>query len=273
MKNPMFSFRKGNQVSFLISLAFVLGSFTVSGQNVSPVFARVFMLKVEDGKQQEFEKFMKETIKPLHELRREKGTIVQWILFKIHFTGMNDEYNYAAVHYYPSWEKTEANEQMHEMVSQLYPDVPLGAIASKARELRTMVRQLLLRQVEAIEPEAGVATKYIRVDFMKAKPGKVADYLKAEREDWMPFHRSLVDSGKGSGWGLWQVVFPGGSASTYDYATSNRYTTYGQLSGIDYQGTFKKVHPTKNPAEIEARTVASRDLVRSELWEVVDILQ
>jgi hypothetical protein len=136
-----------------------------------------------------------------------------------------------------------------------------------------LVRKHIFYRTHAIEPNPPVPSKYIRLDYMKIKPGKSADYVKAETEDWMPFHQSLVNDGQSTGWGLWQFVFPGGSDSPYDYVTSNRYATYAQVMATDYEKTFRKASPSKNVNDIFARTTQTRDLVKSELWEVVDMLE
>ena len=71
---------------------------------------------------------------------------------------------------------------------------------------------------------------------------------------------------------MWQLVLPGGSAAPYDYVTSTRYSTYSQVAGTDYEKTFKKVSPSKNINDIFQRAEQTRDLVRTELWEVVTML-
>jgi hypothetical protein len=107
---------------------------------------------------------------------------------------------------------------------------------------------------------------------MKAKPGQAAAYVKMEREDWIPYHQTTVNDGQCSGWALWQMILPGGSASPYDYVTSSRYTTYAQIGAIDFAKTFKKASPSKNLNEIFQRAEQTRDLVKTELWEVVTML-
>jgi hypothetical protein len=231
------------------------------------------MLKVPGGKDQEFRKFMSETIKPVHVLRRQKGEIVLWILFKVHFTGTNDEYNYVVVHYYPTWAKTEAPLLLPDLLREVNPKADPVAIGTKARELSTLVRKHLLYRSHAVEPQTPVPSKYVRLDYMKVKPGKNAEYVRAETEDWMPFHQTLVNGGQSTGWGLWQLLFPGGTDSSYDYVTSNRYSTYEQVLATDYEKTFKTASPSKDINKIFERTTQTRDLVKSELWEVVDILQ
>lgn len=268
----MFFLMKRNQVSFLLIVVFVLGSFTVEAQAPPPMYARVSMMKVPQGRQVEFEQFMAETMKPVHSLRREKGKIILWILFRVHFTGANDEYNYAAVNYFSSWENTNENIPFRDLIKEAHPDTDPQEILDKLLELRTITRSLLLYRTDAVEPNPPVPSKYVRLDYMKVKPGQTQAYLKVEREDWMPFHNTLVKDGKSTGWGLWQLVFPGGTSSSYDYVTSNRYANYADVLGVNYEEVFRKSSPSKDINDIFNRTTQSRDLVRSELWEVVNIL-
>ena len=265
--------KRRNQVSFLLLFAFVLSGFISIAQAPTEMFARVFMLKVPAGKQAEFETFMKDKMKPVQELRREKGKIILWILFKVHLAGETDEYNYADVSYYPSWANTEANLSLPALVREAHEGADAAQFIAKLHEVCSITKKHMLYRTEAVEPNPPVPSKYVRLDYMKIKPGKTAEYLRVERDDWMPFHQSLVNEGKSSGWGLWQLVFPGGTDASYDYVTSNRYSTYDQILGTDYAGTFKKVSPGKNVNDIFMRATNSRDLVRSEVWEVVDMLQ
>lgn len=277
MKNLIYYMQNRNQVSFLLMLAFVVSSSFAMAQTPSqtppPLFAGLMMMKVAPGKSGDFEKFMKETMLPVHNLRRQKGKIVHWIMFKVHFTGGNDAYNYVGVHYYPSWANTEANESLAALWKEANPKADLVAINAKFNELVTIVHQHLFYRAHAIEPKTPVPAKYVRLDYMKVKPGKDSDYLKAETEDWMPFHQTLVNEGQSTGWGLWQSVFPSGTDSPYDYVTSNRYNTYAQVMETDYEKTFQKASPSKKLDDIFNRTTQSRDLVKSELWEAVVMLE
>lgn len=272
MKNLSYFLSKRNQVSFLLIVVFVFAAKLTAAQSPPEVYARVVMLKVTAGKNAEFERFMKETMKPIHVLRREKGKIFLWILFRVHFVGAADEYNYVEVHYYPSWENTEMNLSFQALVREAHPETDPASITAKLLELRSVARSHLVYRADAIEPTPPAPSKYIRLDYMKVKPGKTQAYLKVERDDWMPFHKTLVNNGQSTGWALWRRVFPGGSDAEYDYVTSNRYANYADVMATDYEKTFKTASPSKNINDIFDRTTSSRDLVKSELWEVVDML-
>jgi hypothetical protein len=273
MKNVMCIIARRNQVSFLITVCFVLSCFTSPAQAPPPVYARLALQKVPPGKEQEFVKFMKENMKPLHNHRRSQGKIIHWILFKVHFTGADDNYNYVGVQYYANWANTEANDGWASILKQVNPQADPVAFGEKFRELSTMSTNVLVYRTDAVEPATPQPFKYIRIDYMKVKPGMEAQYLKVEREDWMPVHKALVDGGQSTAWGLWRAIFPGGTDSSYDYVTSIRYSNYAQIMEVDYEKTFKKASPAKDVNAIADRTTKSRDLVKSEVWEVIDMLQ
>lgn len=264
--------QRGNKVSFLLLLTVFVLSQSSLAQNNSPVFARAISQKVAPGKEQEFEKFMTDVMKPIHQLRKQKGKITNWYLFKVHFSGTNDAYNYIAVHYYNSWQNTEDNEEWSALMKQANPKADVAAQAAKIRDLRTIVSEQLYYRAAAIEPKAATPFKYVMVDFMKVKPGMTNEYSKVE-EEWKPFHQHLADNGKAAGWGLWSLIFPGGSSRPHDYVTSSRYTNYAQLGELDYAEMMKAVYPSTDPQTIFDRAEKSRDLVRSELWELIASLQ
>ena len=263
---------KRNQVSFLITVLLTFNTFLLAAQETAPpIFARISMFKATPGKEAEYLKYIDGTIKPALARLRDNGKIVQWILFKVHFAGGMDEYNYVGVVYSVGWDNTQPFS-LPALLKEIDPNVDPVAIDSKLREYRTLVREHLVYRVEAIEPNPPVPSRYVRLDYMKVKPGMNDAYLKAERDDWMPFHKTLVNDGQSTGWGLWQLVFPGGTEAPYHFVTSNRYANYADVMAADYEKSFKKASPAKNMNDIINRTTSSRDLVRSELWEVVNML-
>ena len=100
--------------------------------------------------------------------------------------------------------------------------------------------------------------KYLEVDYMKVQPGKDSDYLRVERS-----------------WALYNVRFPFGTEEKYDYVTVNTFDRFGQLEDpfTDLGEIFKKVHPNMKVDDIGQQTEATRHLVRSEVWQLMDETQ
>lgn len=65
----------------LLSLMFC--TLHASGQTNQTVYARVVFQKVEPGKEQEFEKMLKENWKSAHQLRKQNGKITNWALYRV----------------------------------------------------------------------------------------------------------------------------------------------------------------------------------------------
>ena len=132
------------------------------------------------------------------------------------------------------------------------------------------MRQAIYSRVDGTTPKAGAApAKYIEIDFMKVTSGMGAEYVRVEKEDWKPVHQALVDGGQRVGWTLWSLAMPAGTSNNHDYVTSNIFSGYDQFSNQDYEGAFKKAHPGKDANSMMEKTGKARNIVKSELWELV----
>ena len=114
--------------------------------------------------------------------------------------------------------------------------------------------------------------KYIEVDYMKVQPGHEEEYVKLEQEQWKPMHQERIKQGKIRSWYLFGVNFPSGSETKYNFVTINTFDQFGQLENpyADFEQLAGKVHPGTNLEDLGARTGKARDMVRSEVWELID---
>jgi hypothetical protein len=106
------------------------------------------------------------------------------------------------------------------------------------------------------------------VNFMKAQPGKVGDYLRLERDIYMPVHQELVRAGRMHSWAVYAVQYPYGTASEYDFVTID---AYASLADTDRptDDIFRKVHPNLTLEQIDTQTEGARSLVRGEVWQLL----
>ncbi|MEX1241022.1 MAG: hypothetical protein WEB30_14965 [Cyclobacteriaceae bacterium] len=268
MKSSIITIEKISRLLLASLMLNVICMAGVSAQTTT-VYARVVLQKVAPEKVQEFLTEARDIWKPAHRLRQQNGKITNWALYLVHFTGVNDEYNYASVSYYNAWEKTEGNDNWAELMKGLDPR-RVDVILAKTRSIN--VRHALYSRVDGTTtPPNAIPAKYFEVDYMKAK-GAAADYEKVEQDIWKPIHQTLVNDGNRASWTLWRLEMPGGTGNAYDYATANAAVTYKQLLVETYEDAFKKAHPGKNPQAVFDSTLKSRDLVKREIWELVDSL-
>ena len=138
-------------------------------------------------------------------------------------------------------------------------------------ESRQLVKRHLIRRVSYAYPENSMAPspyKYIEVNYMKTKPG--SGYLGIARNIWQPVHQEFVNAGSRAGWSLWNSVYPSGAEADFQFVAVNYYSDFSKLGTANFAEAFKKAHPNLQSQTEMGKGRESRDLVRRELWEVVD---
>lgn len=229
----------------------------LSAQSLQGAYARVMYHKVAPGREADFERAMRDELKPLYRAQR---NVANWMLYRVHLTGTTDEYNYAAVSYHDAWAGAQE------------PGAWRDPALRKVEAVGPMVRQALYARIDFVARQPPAPFKYAVLDFMKVKPGMVDDYLKVEREDWKPLHQVLTNEGNRTGWTLWDYAIPGGTGSSHDFVTTMLFADYAKIKEANDAEAFRKAHPNGDLAASVTRTRASRDVIRSEIWEVVDFL-
>jgi hypothetical protein len=242
-----------------------------AAQMPQATYARAMYHRVAAGMGPEFERFMRDEWKPIYAAERQNGRLVNWMLYRLHLGGDDDEFNYVAVRYDDSWAKTEASASWADVVRRAAPQ-RAPAIVTRTRALGPIVRQALYQRLDVVTRSAPVPFRYAVMDFMKVRPGMIDEYLEVEREDWKPLHQVLTDEGNRVGWALWDYLVPGGTGSDHDFMTAMLFTDYASIKAANDGQAYLKAHPGKNLQASVARTRASRDVVRTEIWEVVDSL-
>jgi Zn-dependent M28 family amino/carboxypeptidase len=233
----------------------------VAAQNSQgTLYARIAYHKVALGREADFERIMRDEWKPLYRTQQQQRAVANWRLYRVHLTGTADEYNYVSVSYHDSW--TSAQE----------PGAWHAAALRKTEGIAPAVRQALYARVDSVARQPAVPFKYAVMDFMKVKPGMVDEYLKVEREDWKPLHQVLTNEGNRAGWTLWDYSIPGGTGSSHDFVTTMLFDDYAKIKEANDAEAFKRAHPNGDLAASVARTRASRDVIRTEIWEVIDAL-
>ncbi len=117
-----------------------------------------------------------------------------------------------------------------------------------------------------------VPSRIYVVDFMKVEPGDQDRYVEVETEWWKPVHAERIRQGSMHSWSLYRVRYPDGTAKEYDFVTVNVFDTFAD-SELDPFAFLAEVHPDADTAAIEEETLASRRMVRGEIWYRIDHLE
>lgn len=116
-------------------------------------------------------------------------------------------------------------------------------------------------------------TVWFDVAYMKVAADKVNEYLDLERNSWKAIHQERVKAGVIVGWDLYAVWYPGGTEAPYQYVTVNTYDDLAKIPTGFSEELTRKAHPNVDIEEFNAKTVAARDLARSELWVQRDVVR
>jgi hypothetical protein len=109
-------------------------------------------------------------------------------------------------------------------------------------------------------------TVIYEVGYMKVAPEKAAEYLDLEQKTWKPIHQERVKSGLIVGWDLYAVWYPGGTDAPYQYVTVNTYDDLAKVENSFSEDLVRRAHPNVDMEDFTRKTLAARDLARSELW-------
>lgn len=109
---------------------------------------------------------------------------------------------------------------------------------------------------------------YLSVECMKSTS---PEYQGIETDVWLPMHQEMVEQRKQERWALYWVKY--GDRSRCDYYTVTTYVGSAQLNAVPaFDEAFKAAHPRGDFTKAMVRTMASRQHVASELWQMVDAI-
>jgi hypothetical protein len=115
-------------------------------------------------------------------------------------------------------------------------------------------------------------TLYLKVDYFKAAPDQISEYLHVEQELWKPIHQARVDEGIILGWAFYGV-FAGEPEVPYNYIAVNVFDEFDLIDYYQLAELVESVYPDLDLADFFDRTRASREVVRTEIWKVNGTVQ
>ena len=245
-------------------------SVTVSAQVRPSLFVVVDFLKVQPEKHSSYLDVEQKIWKPMHQERINQGIIVGWFLYAVEFSGSDDEYNFVAITLYDNADKLE-NPWVADLPGKVHPGMKPEEIMKQTYEARDHIRSQLCYSIAAA-PEIPLEkpAAYMQVNYMKVEPSLSSQYEQLETEIWFPIHNESIRSGRTAGWSLWSMLFPRGDGLPYQYLTLNAFSEYAYAFELDFSIPFNSIHPDKDYAEITEKTLQSRTIVRTELWDLID---
>jgi hypothetical protein len=262
------------RIASAVSLALSASAAHAQQASQTPTqFVVLDYMKIAPGKEAEYVRLEQQVFKPLHQQRVKNKEMVAWGLYQVPFTAdTHREYDYVTANVYDNIAATEATGLMATF-QRLHPGKEGTSLIAQTGAARTTVRREIWQLIDQTTPlgtadKPAPPAKYLIVSFMLSKAN--GNYETVEKELWKPIHEDRVKAGAMLNWSLYGLVLPGGTSYPYDYATVNGLSNLTAFTTMYSEELFKRVHPNLSVTDLGNRTSASRDLVRQELWVLVD---
>ncbi len=268
-----FSF-KGHLLLALFIMSGLLFGTAQAQETPSEVFLEVTKLKKAND---DFLAVEREIVKPFVQKRIEQGNQIAHFLFRVVYPNSEDEHDYIALDVYGDFNHIQlGQEHVMRIASEVFPPEHHAAIIERYKGAATrlgssvyVVRDEIFPGLQAASEEPG---RFVRVNFMDVKGSQYAAYEKMESEVFKPLHREAAHRGWLHEWVLAERLLPYGSEWKDDFLTFDVFREWKDLNAGSLSELLPAVHPELNSEKLWEEIQALRTLERSEIWEVVHLI-
>lgn len=250
-------------------ILFLFATFSYS-QTERSDYKKVDYIRVEQGQDREFINLVNSILKPAYQRLVDAEEIKNWRLYKVNFPGgERSDYNFVCLvtaDDIRSFEDNFSNTSLYFLpASKNRQDATkIAAITKPVASEIWKVRSLLSMEDAPSEP-----SRFMTMDYMDVAQGRGLEYLMLEDEVAMPLHQERIKRDTMDGWEVYSLIVPGGTEYGYNYATGNYFDHIADVEFGFTQELIKQTMPGTDVAELLNTIYETRDLVKSELWELV----
>tara|TARA_R100001143_G_scaffold52481_2_gene47661 strand:- start:24888 stop:25706 length:819 start_codon:yes stop_codon:yes gene_type:complete len=112
---------------------------------------------------------------------------------------------------------------------------------------------------------------YLKVDYFKAPSDQIGNYLHVEQELWKPVHQARLDSGIILGWSFYST-FVAEPDAAYNYIAVNVFDDFDKIDYFGLNEIVAEIYPEKDLTQFYEQTRDTREVIRTEIWRVNDIV-
>ncbi|MEX0724347.1 MAG: hypothetical protein WD357_04960 [Gracilimonas sp.] len=248
-------------------LALFLIGFSYS-QTQENAYLNVDYLKVEAENYAEYEELIQSKWKPLYRNEIDEGKMTGWYFYRVAYPGgQAGDYNYVVITTFEELNSVvEANEHMRRTLAEMPDEVTMQNLDIATHQFS-----------ELWQTEAGIMNTsgqkpglYTVMNYMMVNPGKEAEYITLENDMARPLHEARIENGDMYSWRTYSLLKPGGTNYQYNFVTADYYE---ELNDIEYGFTndiIRSVMPGTDINKMFEAIYATREIVRSELWQLID---
>jgi len=244
--------------------------FSAFAQSQQPTYIMLTYLKTDRGKASQYLDAIKKGSSKVWEARVKSGELDFFSLYSVNKmrTNPEDEYDYVAIMGAHSLKPMmDPAKTTRELLKEMMPAIDehtLDLTQAELPSIRVVHKQEVLRLLDIIN---GEGTKFYEINYMKAAPGKNADYVTMEKNVFKAVHMERKAKGEITGWGFWEVAYPYSDKREYDFVTANALNDWDKFVNSDYTAAYKKAFPTGDINKLAAQATATRTMVKTEVWK------
>ena len=231
-------------------------------------------LNASPAQESEFYEVESTIWKKMHAARIKEDLLDGYSLFRvISPTGTKTEYNFVVVLEYETVEKLAGHFESYGVDYTSILSAQEISTAIRTPEIRDLVYEEVWLNLETVfRPNPEKMYRFQVFNAMKLRPGVTADeYQRVESTYWKPVHQKRINDKNMFGWGIYNMIIPGGTEREYSWATVDFYDNFIDIMG-DTNGHFNNIHGTKNAAKYMEETIGSRDQLRTEVRELLEYM-
>lgn len=235
-------------------------------------YKKIDYISVKDGNDEEFLNAVKGAMSSAYQSLIESGEIKSWQIYKVSFPGgERSKYNYVNI---VTAEDIRSFEDEFSTISSTFfiPNSYNGSDLNNLDEIVDLQASEIWKVRSMISPEKENSVKpsrYMAMDYMNVAQGRGLEYLMLEDEVAMPLHRARIEQDDMTGWEVYSLILPGGTEYGYNFATGNYFDHIEDIEFGFTQELIKQTMPGTDVADLLNTIYETRDLVKSEMWELV----
>ncbi len=252
-----------------VLLLFFFTSIAIS-QTQRNDYKKIDYIEVNQDHYGDFTNAVKKLVKPAFENLKKQGKVKEWRLYMVDYPGgTKSNYNFVSVTTATDIGTFENNFAGSGPLSFVPKSVNPNSTNNIVRLSNIVATEIWrVRSKIITDTLSGKPANYLVMDYMDVVPGKGLEYLMLEDEVAMPLHEARMENNAMAGWEVYSLVIPGGTEYGYNYATGNFFRNIGDIEFGFTQELVQQTMPGTDMGDLLSTIYETRDLVKSEVWEL-----
>lgn len=262
---------KITRFSLTLLLLFLITQVSAA-QSQEGYYMHIDYVYVEKDNIPTFEDHISKTLKPVQESRISDEIIAEWYIYKVAYPGTQEPtYNYVVVSLSEDLQDfDDARDQIFQRISEISNNQMTNDFKNMLLPFRSELWRI---NNSVLTSDTSKASKYFIMDYMNVAGGMEYAYQMMEDEVALPIHQYRMEIDQMNGWELFDLIVPGGTEYGYNFATGNYFSDLRDFEFGFTEEIIRQSHADTDINEINETFARTRDLVRSEVWELIDYVK